>query len=75
MFTNPIDEWIKLETRRQFFGKAGKGLGMAALASLLSQEADAKSGSAQSGLSGGALGQGHFPGKATGFVNTISISL
>ena len=32
---NPIDETIRLETRRQFFGKAGKGLGAAALMSLL----------------------------------------
>ena len=34
---NPIDEAIQLETRRQFFGKTGKGLGAAALLSLLSR--------------------------------------
>ena len=32
---NPIQEYIVQETRRQFFGKAAKGLGVAALASLL----------------------------------------
>jgi len=29
---NPIDQWIALETRRQFFGNSAKGLGVAALA-------------------------------------------
>ena len=32
---NPIDRAVNLETRRQFFGKSGKGLGLAALYSLL----------------------------------------
>ena len=32
---NPIQEYIQQETRRQFFGRAAKGLGLAALASLL----------------------------------------
>ena len=27
MTTNPIDRWIALETRRQFFGRTAKGLG------------------------------------------------
>ncbi len=39
MNTHPIDQWISLETRRQFFGRAGKGLGAAALASLVGQSA------------------------------------
>ncbi|MEO2027203.1 MAG: DUF1501 domain-containing protein [Fuerstiella sp.] len=39
MNTNPIDQWINLETRRQFFGRSSKGLGAAALAGLLSQQA------------------------------------
>ncbi len=39
MSTNPIDQWINLETRRQFFGRSGKGLGAAALTSLMSQPA------------------------------------
>ena len=32
---NPLKEYIKLETRRQFFGKSALGLGAAAFASLL----------------------------------------
>ena len=32
---NPVEHYIKTETRRQFFGRGAKGLGMAALASLL----------------------------------------
>ncbi len=32
---NPIENYIKQETRRQFFGRSAKGLGLAALASLL----------------------------------------
>ena len=56
MNTNPIDQWISLETRRQFFGKSAKGLGAVALASLLGREASAKE--------GGVLGSGHFPARA-----------
>ncbi len=56
MNNNPIDEWISLETRRQFFGRTSKGLGAAALASLLTQRADAQD--------GGVLRNGHFPAKA-----------
>jgi len=52
MHTNPIDRWISLETRRQFFGKSAKGLGAVALASLLGKEAEARG--------GGVLGAGHF---------------
>ena len=32
---DPIKEYLKLETRRQFFGKCASGLGGAALATLL----------------------------------------
>ena len=32
---DPMKEYLKLETRRQFFGKCAMGLGGAALASLL----------------------------------------
>ena len=32
---DPLKEYLKLETRRQFFGKCAMGLGGAALASLL----------------------------------------
>ena len=38
MMTNPIDRWINLETRRQFFGRHSKGLGAAALAGLLREQ-------------------------------------
>jgi hypothetical protein len=56
MNTHPIDEWISLETRRQFFGKAAKGLGAVALAALLGRRA--------AGQDGGTLGGGHFPARA-----------
>ena len=39
MNTNPIDQWINLETRRQFFGRSAKGLGAAALAGMPGQPA------------------------------------
>ena len=42
MNNHPIDQWIKLETRRQFFGNSAKGLGAAALASLLAGETAAR---------------------------------
>ena len=57
MNANPIDQWISLETRRQFFGKTAKGLGTVALASLLSQRAAAET------QTGGALAQLHFPSR------------
>ena len=53
---NPIDQWISLETRRQFFGKCATGLGTVALASLLRRPA--------AGHEGGSLGHGHFPARA-----------
>jgi hypothetical protein len=56
MNTNPIDQWISLETRRQFFGKSAKGLGGVALASLLGRQAD--------GQDGGSLKFGHFAARA-----------
>ncbi|MBI83851.1 MAG: sulfatase [Planctomycetaceae bacterium] len=42
MFAHPIDQYISLETRRQFFGKAGKGLGAAALAAMLGRGVDSR---------------------------------
>ncbi len=42
MFAHPIDQYISLETRRQFFGKTGKGLGAAALAAILGRGADSR---------------------------------
>ena len=57
MNTNPIVQWISLETRRQFFGRSAKGLGVAALASLVGREALSRDG-------GAAVGFGHFPARA-----------
>ncbi len=42
MSAHPVDQYISLETRRQFFGKTGKGLGAAALAALLGRGADSR---------------------------------
>jgi len=56
METHPIDKWIQLETRRQFFGQSFKGLGMAALASLMGQ-------SAMATTTGGVLQGGNFPSR------------
>ena len=61
MPTHPIDHWLNLETRRQFFGKSAKGLGGVALASMLQREALAKAAPASSG---GVLGEGNFPARA-----------
>ena len=58
---HPFDRWVSLETRRQFFGKTAKGLGSAALASLLCRRGAAAL--ATPGQRGGALGPGHFPAR------------
>ena len=60
---NPIDDWIKLETRRQFFRRGAAGLGGAALASLLNAE-ETNNKAPQKSTSGGVLGDGHFKPKA-----------
>ena len=49
MFAHPIDQYISLETRRQFFGKTGKGLGAAALAAMLGRGADSRASTAGTG--------------------------
>ena len=54
MNTNPIDQWIQLETRRQFFGRTAKGVGLAALASMMQRDS----------RGAGVLNGGHFPGQA-----------
>lgn len=59
---NPIDEYVKLETRRQFLGTMAKGLGIAALSSLGGKGLGA--GLPFGGLANGALGSSHFPAKA-----------
>lgn len=56
MTTNPIDQWMSLETRRQFFATTGKGLGAAALTSLRGGQADAET--------NGVLARTHLPAKA-----------
>ena len=66
---NPIDQQISLETRRQFFGKAARGLGLVALTKMMSDtgllSAAQKGAELASGSSGsGVLGTGHFPAKA-----------
>lgn len=59
----PIDDYVKLETRRQFFTKMGKGLGGAALAYMLGRNPLV---SAIEGMTSGrgALGAAHFAPKA-----------
>jgi len=53
---HPIDQWILLETRRQFFGRGAKGLGVAALASMLGRPA--------AGGENAVLDGGHFHARA-----------
>ena len=60
---NPIDEYVSFETRRQFLGKAAKGLGIAALASIVGPGLRG-SASRPPGFGPGALGMTHFPAKA-----------
>ena len=61
---NPLAEWDRLETRRQFFAQGKNAIGWAALTSLLGREA----GTVQAGMTaaGGSLGAvpTHFPAKA-----------
>ena len=58
----PIRDYLKIQTRRKFLGRQGRGLGTLALASLLRQS----QATASEGLppTPGVLGQGHFPAKA-----------
>jgi hypothetical protein len=53
---DPIQEYVRLETRRQFFGSAAKGLGTAALASLLLESAGRPLRAAPPGPAAGAAG-------------------
>src|SRR2546425_2248100 len=52
---HPSDKAVLLETRRQFFGRGARGLGIAALASIAAENASAKD---------GLPGLPHFPPKA-----------
>jgi hypothetical protein len=61
---NPIDQYIKLETRRQFFGQGARGLGMAALATMLNKQvqgAGNQSAATSAITTGGNRGLPHLP--------------
>ncbi|MEM8954432.1 MAG: DUF1501 domain-containing protein [Verrucomicrobiota bacterium] len=57
-----LNDWKRFETRRQFFGKAAKGLGFAALGHALGADAVGAAGASE-GVNG-ALGATHFRPKA-----------
>jgi hypothetical protein len=64
---NLFEDYVKYETRRQFFRRGGNALGWAALASLMGQSdplAAAAPASSQSGGGGHVAPGPHFPGKA-----------
>ena len=62
---NPLRESKLIETRRHFFGRTAGGIGTAALASLLNENANATtSASKTKGELGGIPGVPHFPAKA-----------
>lgn len=62
---NPLRESKLIETRRHFFGRAAGGIGTAALASLLNENANAmKPASKTRNELGGMAGLPHFPAKA-----------
>jgi len=60
---NPIDHYLRTETRRQFFGRQARGLGSVALAAMLGRDfaSGASSASGAGGL--GPAGE-HFPARA-----------
>src|SRR5687768_1910672 len=60
---HPADKSVLLETRRQFFGQGAKGLGIAALATLLG-EGQAAHAANTTPASGGLPGLPHFAPKA-----------
>ena len=60
---NPYDEAVQVETRRQFFGHAARGLGVAALATMLGKRVFAEE-AMQAPASGGLPGLPHFAPKA-----------
>ena len=60
---HPYDEAVLTETRRQFFGRAAHGLGLAALATVLGENLFA-SDAAKTEASGGLPGLPHFAPKA-----------
>ena len=60
---NPIDEYISLETRRQFLGKSAKGFGLAALSSILGNGLMGRT-NPSSSIGSGFLSTTHFRPKA-----------
>ena len=62
---NPIDQYIQLETRRQFFSQGARGLGMAAMATLMGQGQNANAtGAIAAGGNRGLPNLPHFAPKA-----------
>lgn len=61
---SPLDDALQLETRRQFFTRSAKGLGVAALSSLLGDPARAGSADAGEALSAGLPDLPHFAPRA-----------
>jgi hypothetical protein len=59
---NPCEQYLKLETRRQFFGRAAMGLGGVALGSLLGKDALARPAGASANANAGADAVGGLPG-------------
>ena len=63
MSMDPMQKYIQTETRRQFFGKTAKGLGVAALSSLMGGQATASE-PARNPATGGLVDLPHFAPKA-----------
>ena len=61
---HPFDETVLLETRRQFFGQAARGLGVAALATMLGEGTLLASENSSPKAVGGLPGLPHFAPKA-----------
>ena len=61
---HPFDETVLLETRRQFFGQAARGLGVAALATMLGDRSLLASTAPTAKAIGGLPGLPHFAPKA-----------
>ena len=59
---NPLQSWLKSESRRQFMGRGVNAVGFAALTSLLGAQRASADGE-PTGY-GAALAQTHFPAKA-----------
>jgi hypothetical protein len=61
---NPIDEFIRLETRRQFFGQIARGIGSTALAALLNGDAFGSTTGSKTTAAGGLPGLPNFAPRA-----------